>query len=157
MVVSAATSAAAAVVVPIPFADALFLIPIQISMLAGISLIFGLDTSKAFLSVLVATALGTMSTTVAGRTIVANLLKFIPGGGSILGGTVSAATATALTTVLGEIYIASLVAVFSRTNGQMPETDAVEREFAARVKAATDDSLVAKLESKARKMLGLDQ
>ena len=157
VVASAATSAAAAAVVPIPFADALILVPIQISMLAGISLIFGLDTSKAFLSVLVATALGTVSTTVAGRAIAANLLKFIPGGGTILGGTVSAATATALTTVLGEIYIASLVAVFTRTDGQMPEPDAVEREFAERVKAAKDDSLVAKLMSRAKELLGVGQ
>ncbi len=154
VVASAATTAAAAAAVPIPFADALILVPIQISMLAGISVVFGLDTSRAFLSVLVATVTGTASTTVVGRAIVANLLKFIPGGGSIFGGAVSAATATTLTTVLGEIYIASLVAVFTRTDGQLPDTDAVEREFRERVKTATDDSFLAKFRSKAGKLLG---
>ena len=157
VVASAATSAAATAALPIPFADAVILVPIQISMLAGISVIFGLDASRAFLSVLVATVTGAAGTTLAGRAIVTNLLKFVPGGGSILGGAISAATATTLTTVLGEIYIASLVAVFTRTDGQMPETDAVEREFTERVKAATDDSLVAKFRSKARELLGFGQ
>ncbi len=157
VVASAATSAAAAAAVPIPFADAVILVPIQISMLAGISVVFGLDTSRAFLSVLAATVMGTASTTVAGRAIAANLLKFLPGGGSILGGAVSAATATTLTTVLGKIYIASLVTVFTRTDGQVPETDAVEREFMERVKVATDDSLLAKFRSKAGELLGLGQ
>ena len=90
---AAATSAAAAAAVPIPFADAVLLVPIQVSMLAGVSVVFGLDTSKAFLGVLVATATGATGTTLAGRAIVANLLKFIPGGGQVVGGTLSAATA----------------------------------------------------------------
>ena len=51
---AAATSAAAAAAIPIPFADALLLVPIQLSMLAGISVVFGLETSKAFLGVLLA-------------------------------------------------------------------------------------------------------
>ena len=157
VVAGAAASAAAAGAVPIPFADAVILVPIQISMLAGISVVFGLDTSRAFLSVLLATATGATGTTLAGRAIVANLLKFVPGGGTIVGGTVSAVTATALTTVLGKIYIASLVAAFTRTGGQMPEIDAVKREFTERVKAATDDSLVGKFRSKASELLGPGQ
>ena len=136
VVAGAAASAAAAGAVPIPFADAVILVPIQISMLAGISVVFGLDTSIAFLSVLVATATGATVATLAGRAIVANLLKLVPGG-IIVGGAVSAVTATALTTVLGEIYIASLVAAFTRTGGQMPEIDAVTQEFTERVKART--------------------
>ena len=151
---AAATSAAAAAAVPIPFADAVILVPIQVSMLAGVSVVFGLDTSKAFLGVLVATATGATGTTLAGRAIVTNLLKFIPGGGQVVGGTLSAATAAALTTVLGEIYIASLVAVFTRTGGEVPEVDAVKQEFTKRVKAAMDDSFFGKLKSAASRWLG---
>ena len=136
VVAGAAASAAAAGAVPIPFADAVILVPIQVSMLAGISVVFGLDTHRDFLRVLVTTATGATSTTLAGRAIVANLLKLVPGG-IIVGGTVSAVTATVLTTVLGEIYIASLVAAFTRTGGQMPEIDAVNQEFTARVKPRT--------------------
>ena len=154
---AAATSAAAAAAIPIPFADALLLVPIQLSMLAGISVVFGLETSKAFLGVLLATATGATGTTVAGRAIVANLLKFIPGGGQVVGGTISAATAAALTTVLGEIYLASLVAVFTRTGGETPEVDAVKQEFTERVKAATHDSFLKKLRSTVTEWLRLGQ
>ena len=116
-----------------------------------------LDTSKAFLGVLVATATGATATTVTGRTIVANLLKFIPGGGQVVGGAISAATAGALTSVLGEIYLASLVAVFTRTGGKTPEIDAVTREFTERVKAATDDSFFKKFKSTVGEWLGFGQ
>ena len=153
---TAATSAAAAAAVPIPFADAVLLVPIQVTMLAGISVVFGLDTSKAFLAVLVATATGATGTTLAGRAIVANLLKFIPGG-QVVGGAISAATAATLTTVLGEIYLASLVAVFTRTGGKTPEIDAVTREFTERVKAATDDSFFKKFKSAGWRMVGFGQ
>ena len=46
--------------------------------------------------------------TIIGRTIVSNLLKFFPGVGSIAGGVISAATASALTVAFGEAYIAAL-------------------------------------------------
>ena len=154
---TAAGAAAAAAAVPIPFADAAILVPIQISMLAGISVVFGLDTSKAFLRALVATAAGTAGTTVAGRAIVASLLKFIPGPGTIVGGAVSAATAAALTTGLGEVYIASLVSAFRKAGGEAPEIDAVKQEFTRQVKAATEGPFIEKFKSKARKLLGLNQ
>ena len=48
---------------------------------------------------------GTAGATFAGRTIVSNLLKMIPGVGTALGGTISGATAAVLTTALGEAYI----------------------------------------------------
>ena len=44
-----------------------------------------------------------------GKTIVANLLKFIPGIGSVAGGVISGATAAALTAALGEAYIIIMV------------------------------------------------
>jgi uncharacterized protein (DUF697 family) len=132
-----ATAAAAAGATPIPFSDAVILVPVQISMLAGISSAFGLELSTAFLSVLVASAAGTTGNTFAGRAIVANLLKFIPGAGTIAGGAVSAATAATLTTTLGELYIATLVAAFTEAGGDTPEPGAVAREFKRRLKRLT--------------------
>ena len=40
-----------------------------------------------------------------GKTIVANVLKLIPGAGSIAGGAISAATAGLITLALGKAYI----------------------------------------------------
>lgn len=109
---SAATAAAAAGAVPIPFSDAAVLAPIQVGMIASISFTFGLAFDKAFLSTLVASAAGVVGASYAGRAIVSGLLKLIPVVGSITGGVISAATAAALTTVLGETYIKSICILF---------------------------------------------
>ena len=49
--------------------------------------------------------LGMAGTTFAGRMIVSNMFKMIPGVGTVLGGTISGITAATLTTALGESYI----------------------------------------------------
>lgn len=101
---TAATAAVAAGATPIPFSDAIALAPIQISMLAGISISMGLEINASFLSTLVASAAGVVGATYAGRAIVSGLLKLIPGAGSLVGGIISGATAGALTTAMGWAY-----------------------------------------------------
>ena len=63
---------------------------------------------------------GTAGATFAGRTIVSNLLKMIPGVGTALGGTISGATAAVLTTALGEAYIAIMKMI---AKGEITEKD----------------------------------
>ena len=133
IVLTAATAAAATGAVPIPFADAAVLIPLQIGMLAKISSAFGLGLSTAFLSTIAAAAAGTTGATIVGRAIVSNLLKLIPGAGSILGGTISATTAGAITTALGEIYIATLASLFTDSSGQVPDSEDIVHEFRKRL------------------------
>ena len=70
VVMVAAGAATAAGAVPIPFADAALLIPIQIGMFAKVSAAFGFDPTKDFLRVLVATVAGSCAATFAGRAIV---------------------------------------------------------------------------------------
>ena len=139
VVAAAAASAFGTAAVPIPFAGALVLVPIQIGMLAGISVIFGFDVSRSFLRVLATTAIGAPGTTLTGRVVAANLLKLIPGAGALLGGMISAVTAAALTTALGEVYIASLAAAFAKADGQTPDTDSVEHEFKERMLIRTGE------------------
>lgn len=129
----AAASALAAGATPIPFSSAALLVPIQILMLARISSAFGLTLSQSFLGTLVSTAAGATGATIAGRTIVANLLKLVPGG-SLVGGLISGATASALTTTLGEIYIATLCALFSNSEGAPPDIETIQKEFKRRLK-----------------------
>ena len=89
--------------IPIPFADAPLLIGQQVAMMVAINSIFKFDVSKDALKSLATAAIG--GATVVGKTIVANALKFIPGVGSVAGGTISATTAGFITLALGKAYI----------------------------------------------------
>ncbi|MBQ8736818.1 MAG: DUF697 domain-containing protein [Bacteroidaceae bacterium] len=104
----AAASAVTVGAVPIPFSDAAVLAPIQIGMIASISKIMKIDSDKAFLTTLVSSAAGVVGATITGRAVVSGLLKCIPGAGSIIGGTISAATAGVITTTMGYSYYKSV-------------------------------------------------
>lgn len=97
---------------PIPFADSALLIPTQVAMIASITAIYGLDINKSIITAFVSSALGTGGATIAGKTIAANLLKLVPGAGTVLGGTISGATAGVITTALGEAYIVLMEAIY---------------------------------------------
>lgn len=97
---------------PIPFSDAMLLVPTQVGMIAGITVVFGLDISKSFLTSFVSATIGSAGATVLGRTIVSNLLKFIPGVGTVAGGLISGTTAGLLTTALGGAYIKIMEMVY---------------------------------------------
>ncbi|MBE9136928.1 50S ribosome-binding GTPase [Nodosilinea sp. LEGE 07088] len=129
IVAGSAISAAGTAAVPIPFSDAIVIVPIQIGMLAGISATFGLPVDKSFLSTLVGSILAGAGGTLAGRSIVSGLLKMIPGAGSVAGGAIAATTAAALTTAIGETYIAVLVMLFVSKDGEPPTSDEVAEAF----------------------------
>ena len=105
---------------PIPFSDAALLVPTQVGMIAGITVIFGLDINKSFLTSFVTATIGSAGATVLGKTIVANLLKLIPGVGSVAGGFISGTTAGLLTTALGETYITIMEMVYK---GELKKED----------------------------------
>lgn len=106
--------------IPLPFSDCFALVPTQIGMIAGITAVYGLTISRSLLTGIVSSMLGTAGTTIAGRTIVAALLKFIPGTGTAAGGTLSGTTAMALTVALGEAYIQVMNRVYK---GEISEKD----------------------------------
>jgi len=108
-VVAGASAAAGAVAAaPIPFSDAIAIVPIQISMLAGISACFGVEVSQGFIGTLVGGTFSSLAGTLGGRAVVGSLLKFFPGIGSIAGGIVSASIATTLTAAFGKAYMVTL-------------------------------------------------
>lgn len=88
------------------------LVPTQISMITGITVIFGLDINKTFLTAFVSSTLGSGGATFLGKTIVSNILKFIPGVGTAVGGTISGTTAGLITTALGEAYLFLMEQIF---------------------------------------------
>lgn len=133
IIAAAAGAAMIAGATPIPFSDALVLAPIQIGMLAGISMVYGLDMSDGFLKTIVASAAGVTGATYAGRAIVSNLIKFIPVAGSVVGGTISAGTAMTLTTLMGEAYYRALV--YIKNNDLEFNADTISSTFVKELKS----------------------
>jgi len=136
IVAGASTAAAAAGASPIPFSDAAILAPIQIGMIAGITSVFGLELSKGTLSTLVASAIGVGGATFVGRTVVVNIMKFFPGIGTVAGGAISAATASAITIALGEAYIAVLAEIFAEDPDAVPTAGEIGEKLKEKMKKA---------------------
>jgi uncharacterized protein (DUF697 family)/predicted GTPase len=129
IVAGAAISAAGIAAIPVPFSDAVAIVPIQVGMLAGISATFGLSIDESFLTTVVGSIIVGAGGTLAGRMIVSGLLKLIPGVGSVIGSTISAATAATLTTAFGEAYIATLEMLFLQNKGEPPTPKEVVDTF----------------------------
>lgn len=108
VVFAAASTASMAAAAPIPFADAVAIVPVQVSMLAGVSAAYGLNVNKAFLGTLVSGLFVGVAGTLGGRALVGSLLKFFPGAGSVAGAAISATVAGSLTLSFGEAYVATL-------------------------------------------------
>ncbi len=111
-VATAVTSAVAAGATPIPVADAAVLVPLQFSMLAAITAVFGLHIPNKVLTCFLSATIGSAGATFLGRTIVSGLLKLIPGAGTVAGSAISGGTAGVLTAALGEAYIAMMEMIY---------------------------------------------
>lgn len=105
------TAAFAAGFNPLPFADATLLVPTQLAMLARLTVIFGIPINRSLLTGVISGVLGTGGATFIGRTIVANVIKFIPGVGTAAGGTISGTTAALITAGFGFAYNQVMVAI----------------------------------------------
>jgi uncharacterized protein (DUF697 family)/predicted GTPase len=129
IVAGCAAAAAGAGFAPIPFADAVAIVPIQAGMVAKITTNYGLSMSDGFLPSLMSIIAGSTAATLSGRAIVGSLLKLIPGVGSVAGGAVSATVAASLTVAFGEAYIALLEGLFVKNDGKPPSSEEVMAEL----------------------------
>lgn len=129
MTAVAATTATGAI--PIPFADAPLLIGEQVAMMVAINAIFKIEVEKDALKSLVTAALGVGGATLLGKTIATNLIKLIPGAGTIAGGAVSAGTAGAITLALGKAYIQVCKAI---KMGELNQSDLTKKAGIERLK-----------------------
>lgn len=94
---TAAIAAAGVAASPIPFTDATLLVPIQSAMIAAIYRAYGNRISDgAIKGVLTAIA-----TTSVARSVAGNIIKIIPGVGTVLGATMNASVAVAFTELMG--------------------------------------------------------
>lgn len=98
---TAALGAATVAATPIPFADAVALMPIQTAMIVQIYRAYGKKVSKG----MVQGVLKSTFATTLGRSLAGNLFKLVPGAGSILGGAISAGVAVSVTEAIGQVLI----------------------------------------------------
>lgn len=104
---------------PIPFSDAVALIPLEIGMIVGISMVYNVDIERKTISTILTSIIGTSAATLGGKAV-ANALKFFFGAGTFLGGLISGATAAILTTALGETYIIIMEMIYK---GEISQRD----------------------------------
>lgn len=93
---------------PIPFSDIAILLPTQAAMIVHISSIYDLELSLESAKKLSLAFGAVVGVGFAARAVVANLVKFIPGVGSVAGGVINAGVAGTITKLMGEAYIAYL-------------------------------------------------
>jgi uncharacterized protein (DUF697 family)/GTP-binding protein EngB required for normal cell division len=82
---------------PIPFSDAVLLVPVQVDMTRRIINIYGISSLVTISESLVSDVFISQL----GKSLVTNILKIIPVVGSVVGGTVSATIAASITGALG--------------------------------------------------------
>ncbi len=128
----AATSAATLGMSPIPGSDAPLIAAEQTTMIYTINSEFEVDEDSKKMTSMIAGILGTTAIAQVGKTVVSNLLKLIPGPGTLIGGAISATTAAALTEAIGHAYIQVLVNFYDKEKGvvELPEgTNAILQVF----------------------------
>ena len=104
-VIKQATGVASGIgAIPIPVADAALLVPNQVAMMARISAIYGLPRSKVRTLSIASSAILTGGATYAGRYVVTQLLRLVPGG-IITGSVISSAVAATLTQAIGSAWV----------------------------------------------------
>lgn len=94
---TATAAAAAAGAIPIPMSDAVPITTAQIAMVVAIGKAFDVSISETVARSLI----GITLTQQAGRALVSNILKAVPGAGTVVGGVIGATTAAGLTEALG--------------------------------------------------------
>ncbi|MGY2700870.1 GTPase family protein [Nocardioides sp. HB32] len=121
----AATTAGAS---PIPFSDAAILVPLQLTMMASIAVTYGISLERSTAASLAATA----AATTAGRSLVGNLIKFIPGAGTAVAGTINATIAGTFTYAMGHAWLRVCERIARgelRAVGGALDSDSIRRVF----------------------------
>ncbi|MFC7497133.1 MULTISPECIES: GTPase family protein [unclassified Nocardioides] len=121
----AATTAGAS---PIPFSDAAILVPLQLTMMASIAVTYGISIERSTAASIAATA----AATTAGRSLVGNLIKFVPGAGTAVAGTINAGVAGTFTFAMGHAWLRvceRLARGELRTVGGALDSDRIHRVF----------------------------
>lgn len=89
---------------PIPFSDALLLVPIQLTMMARLHKLFGQSWSESM-----GKSVGKEIVVVGlGKSAVGNIIKYLPGIGTVAGAAINASVASTITETLGWVTVKML-------------------------------------------------
>ncbi|GAV35820.1 GTP-binding protein YsxC [Roseomonas sp. TAS13] len=124
---SSATAAAAAAV-PIPIADAAGVFAMNTGMIAGIAAAMGVPMTRDNVLTLAGSMLGALAVAGGGRLIAGQVLKLIPGIGSVVGGVITAGVAASATYGLGYGFVEFLCR-YHTDAGRMPEGEELREGF----------------------------
>ncbi|MBU5479679.1 DUF697 domain-containing protein [Blautia sp. MSJ-19] len=111
---TATTAAAAAGTFPIPMSDAVPITIAQVAMVVSLGKAFDVSLSESVAKSIINVTIAQQ----AGRSIFSNVLKAIPGAGTVIGGIVGGLTAAVLTEALGWIVADDFYRV---SQGKEPE------------------------------------
>ncbi len=126
-IIGIASGAAAAVgLIPIPFSDALAIAPIQAGMIYEMNDAFEVSLGKSAAPTFITGILGVTAIGQGARAFV-NMIKFVPGLGSVAG----SATAAAITEGIGFAYLKVLETCFNDEIGEvkLPAMDTIKSLF----------------------------
>lgn len=98
---------------PIPFSDAPLLMTLQTGMVARMAVIYGFPP-KHMIAASVGSLISGLVASVAG-TFIANLLKFIPGVGTLAGGLINGAVGASITLSVGHTFRALFHAILKKS------------------------------------------
>ena len=96
---------AAASIIPVPYLDLIGLAAVQLNMVKDIARAYEQDPKSEVVRGLISTMLGTLTPYAASGALVGSSLKFIPGGGSLLGSISLAAFGSAATYAVGKAFV----------------------------------------------------
>jgi uncharacterized protein (DUF697 family)/GTP-binding protein EngB required for normal cell division len=125
---AAAGAAGLAAATPIPLADAAAVFSVNASMVVAVSVVMGVQMSASNIQTLAGSMLGAMAVTGGARLIAGEVLKLIPGFGSIAGGFITSGIAASATYGLGYGYIEFLCR-FQAAEHRMPDGEEIRLGF----------------------------
>lgn len=103
----------------VPFSEMVAIVPIQVTMIMGISRMYGFKFSRGAVIPMVTAIAGSSGLTIAGRAVASSLLKFIPGAGAKASEAIAAKASEAPTRGFGGLYIKFIDRFFER-HGRHP-------------------------------------
>ncbi|WRG40609.1 DUF697 domain-containing protein [Helicobacter pylori] len=121
----ASGAAGAAGASPIPFSDMPIITGAQMTMIYKMNMAFEVSLDKVAFTTLYTGLLGFTAIGQTAKTIVANLIKLIPGAGSVVGAVISGTTAAVITEGIGFAYLKVLEKCFNDETGEVELPDEV--------------------------------
>ncbi|WQS13545.1 DUF697 domain-containing protein [Helicobacter pylori] len=131
-IIHVASGAAGAVgASPIPFSDMPFIVGAQMFMIEEINKAFEVKMEDSVATSLITGLLGFTAIGQTAKTIVANLIKLIPGAGSVVGAAISGGVAMVITEGIGFAYLEVLKKCFNDETGkvELPAMDTIKILF----------------------------